>query len=506
MEAQSFKDLIIQNMDSNEKCIVDRALHEQEIYKRLNDRKLKIQECKEHNESCRCGNDKNISRNKMNSSGNESGCYGKESSSSGNVSNQSRLETSNSKNDTNADAIDITPFYDIRPMVMVPYTAEYNVFAVETQHTEQPKNINDTSLMKKVDSNTTPDSSDICNNKFQADHNADGNEDGRIVLTTLIANLKLDINENKKNQKQLRKANTTLTHELNECKYAFKESNDIGDRCIIALHDQEIELEKYKTNIDEQTELKCLYLEKIEECECLANKALNTKASVQHSARLPNTTNGSKQKPRNSNQQPRIWPPSMSSCVSNRDVNMAESPKNSTPFLNSKNLACPTCKKSIYTTNHDVCIFKYLFKVNYCVSAQKKDAQSHKTTKRYILVEKKSDYKKPGRQIPIGQRFSPNKSSNVYVKTTPPRFGLTRKPMSKILTYAGLRWIPTRNFVKTCIYTNDSVLPLGKEICTPNTVICANSSSFSAGTSMASEPISSKGSTNVYIIPSFTLV
>ncbi|GKF92479.1 hypothetical protein Tco_0279198, partial [Tanacetum coccineum] len=46
MEAQSFKDLIIQNMDSIEKCIVERALHEQEIQKRLNDRKLQIQECK----------------------------------------------------------------------------------------------------------------------------------------------------------------------------------------------------------------------------------------------------------------------------------------------------------------------------------------------------------------------------------------------------------------------------------------------------------------------------
>nr|GEV91156.1 putative reverse transcriptase domain-containing protein [Tanacetum cinerariifolium] len=45
-------------------------------------------------------------------------------------------------------------------MVEVPYTAEHNVFAVETQHSEQPENMNDTSLMEKVDSNTTPDSSD----------------------------------------------------------------------------------------------------------------------------------------------------------------------------------------------------------------------------------------------------------------------------------------------------------------------------------------------------------
>ncbi|GJR29451.1 hypothetical protein Tco_1105683 [Tanacetum coccineum] len=93
--------MIIQNMDSIEKCIVKRALHEQEIQKRLkrlNDRKLMIQECKvqevkalnaslvftessgidsgKHNESYRSGN-------KMNSSGNESSSYGKEATTLG---------------------------------------------------------------------------------------------------------------------------------------------------------------------------------------------------------------------------------------------------------------------------------------------------------------------------------------------------------------------------------------------------------------------------------------
>ncbi|GJS76465.1 hypothetical protein Tco_0726346 [Tanacetum coccineum] len=42
------------------------------------------------------------------------------------------------------------------------------------------------------------------------------------------------------------------------------------------------------------------------------------------------------------------------------------------------------------------------------------------------------------------------------------------------------KWFPTRKTVETCINTNDSALPLGKETCTPNTVICANSSSLSA--------------------------
>ncbi|GJW31218.1 hypothetical protein Tco_0051250 [Tanacetum coccineum] len=79
------------------------------------------------------------------------------------------------------------------------------------------------------------------------------------------------------------------------------------------------------------------------------DKALNTKPSVKQSARLPNTTNGNKPKPRNFNQQPRNWPPSMSSRVSNRTVNIAEPSRNQKPFLKSKDLACPTCKKGSKT-------------------------------------------------------------------------------------------------------------------------------------------------------------
>ncbi|GJT39582.1 hypothetical protein Tco_0939447 [Tanacetum coccineum] len=48
MEAQTFKETIIQNMNSIEKCIVERASHEQKLQngqKRLDDKKLQIQEC-----------------------------------------------------------------------------------------------------------------------------------------------------------------------------------------------------------------------------------------------------------------------------------------------------------------------------------------------------------------------------------------------------------------------------------------------------------------------------
>nr|GEY98958.1 hypothetical protein [Tanacetum cinerariifolium] len=45
MEAQTFKETIIQRMNSVEQCIIERENHEQVLQKRLNERKLQIQGC-----------------------------------------------------------------------------------------------------------------------------------------------------------------------------------------------------------------------------------------------------------------------------------------------------------------------------------------------------------------------------------------------------------------------------------------------------------------------------
>ncbi|GKD50601.1 hypothetical protein Tco_1279577 [Tanacetum coccineum] len=116
--------------------------------------------------------------------------------------------------DTSGDDTDIRPSYDTEPMVEVPYTAEYNVFAVDTQHSEQPECIINTCVVEKVDSNVILDSPNMCDNKIQTDQNDVECDDERVALANLIANLKLDIDKNKMIQKQLKKANASLTKEL----------------------------------------------------------------------------------------------------------------------------------------------------------------------------------------------------------------------------------------------------------------------------------------------------
>nr|GFA18784.1 hypothetical protein [Tanacetum cinerariifolium] len=182
-------------MDSIKRCIVERALHEQEIQtwlKRLNERNLQIQECKIQEVKAA---------------------------------------------DASSGDIDISGFI----------TKIGNVLGSENNYS---KTGNDQITEKQSStsgiessSNATPDSSDMCNNEFKDDQNINDHEDESVMLANLIANLKLDIDE-KIIQKQLKKVNDALTHELNECKYALVVSNDIRDRCKSALHQKEVELEK----------------------------------------------------------------------------------------------------------------------------------------------------------------------------------------------------------------------------------------------------------------------
>ncbi|GJW07410.1 hypothetical protein Tco_1569833 [Tanacetum coccineum] len=138
MTAQTFKETIIQNMNSIEQCIVERASHEQELkmtLKKLSERQLQIQQCKVQEV-----------QSSVTSSGDET--------SSGIVQNHD----------------------------------ENDVFTNMRRHSEQPESINDTYVLEKDDSDVIPDSSNICTNDNQVDQNAAECVDERAALANLIAN------------------------------------------------------------------------------------------------------------------------------------------------------------------------------------------------------------------------------------------------------------------------------------------------------------------------------
>nr|GEV64233.1 ribonuclease H-like domain-containing protein [Tanacetum cinerariifolium] len=115
---------------------------------------------------------------------------------------------------------------DSEPVEQVQNDVGYNVFANGLQHSEQPES---------------------------NDQNDVESDDERVALANLIANLKLDVDENKKIQKKLNKANTILAQELKECNIILAEtSNSLGksisvrDSFLVALQTKQTEFEKYK--------------------------------------------------------------------------------------------------------------------------------------------------------------------------------------------------------------------------------------------------------------------
>ncbi|GKC94220.1 reverse transcriptase domain-containing protein [Tanacetum coccineum] len=117
------------------------------------------------------------------------------------------------------------------------------------------------SFMAKIQEVLPADSGSDAEPLEKADQNAEECDDEHVMLATLIANLQLDTEENKKIQKQLKKTNTSLAQELKECKSTLEETNrTLGeynrtrDRYLVAPHDKEVELAKYKTFKDHTIE------------------------------------------------------------------------------------------------------------------------------------------------------------------------------------------------------------------------------------------------------------
>nr|GEV04747.1 retrovirus-related Pol polyprotein from transposon TNT 1-94 [Tanacetum cinerariifolium] len=142
---------------------------------------------------------------------------------------------------------------NFEPLEQVQNKSGYNVYANDLQHSEQFEFISNTCLVETDDNNVIPDSPDMCEDDIQNDQNDVESDDERVALPNLIANLKLDVDENKKIQKKLKKANTTLAQELKECKTilaktsnALGESISVQDSCLVALQTKQTEFEKYK--------------------------------------------------------------------------------------------------------------------------------------------------------------------------------------------------------------------------------------------------------------------
>nr|GEW26186.1 Gag-Pol polyprotein [Tanacetum cinerariifolium] len=107
-------------------------------------------------------------------------------------------------------------------------------------------------------------------------------------------------------------------------------------------------------------------------------------------------------------------------------------------LMHSARLQSTANAKHPRNSRNDSCVTKVLKKVN-----SRARVPSKKTTNRNKPVEQIGVPNKQERQIPIGHRFSIQKTSVVQKKTMIPRSCLMWKPTGKIFKTDGLRWVPT---------------------------------------------------------------
>nr|GEU47227.1 hypothetical protein [Tanacetum cinerariifolium] len=112
-------------------------------------------------------------------------------------------------------------------------------------------------------------------------------DDERVALANLISNLKLNVDENKKIQKQLKKANASLAQELTECKSILAETSrtlgescNIRDSCLVSLQTKQTEFEKYKACNDHTVDYDKLKRRLIETLGLLAQKDIDIKEGL----------------------------------------------------------------------------------------------------------------------------------------------------------------------------------------------------------------------------------
>nr|GFA29541.1 hypothetical protein [Tanacetum cinerariifolium] len=125
---------------------------------------------------------------------------------------------------------------------------------LEAHYSLWQRSRSNTCVVETGDSNIIPDSSDMCDNDIQNDRN---------------------------------KANTTLAHELTECKSILAEtsrtlgeSNSIRDTCLIALQNKQTEFERYKAFNDRTVDYDKLECKLNETLELLAQKDIDIKEGL----------------------------------------------------------------------------------------------------------------------------------------------------------------------------------------------------------------------------------
>ncbi|GJU25370.1 hypothetical protein Tco_1163991 [Tanacetum coccineum] len=431
IEVKHFRDTLLQYMGNVKKSVTERTRHQRHYERRVNKRQMQTQESK-----IDTGKAVDNGLVVMESNGTESDVQD---------------DNSRSGNDTDADDADIRPIYDKEPMAEYPEQCQVKSpmlnSSLDNQTTEYSKQSleSENILLKKTVAQFQKDFSRMkahcialelkCQNQSlkSGQHGQILNETSNKakikkeidVLETM--NIKLEHSVAK-----LRKENETLK----------KHYKDLYDSIKITISKT---IEQTTSLLANNVDLKAQVQEKVFAIAALKNDLRKLKGNSVDT-KFQCTVDDSKPKPRSNNQTPRSLPLSKSSCVTITAVPKANHSKSPSSFSDSKQFVCSTCHKCVFNANHDACITKLL------------------------------------KEIFTRHRFSPNKTSDVYEKTSP-RANLRWKPTGRSFKSVGLRWIPTGKLFDSCTSKDDSEPSLSLNVDISNIHESKQTLDLSVGTS-----------------------
>nr|GEU78427.1 integrase, catalytic region, zinc finger, CCHC-type, peptidase aspartic, catalytic [Tanacetum cinerariifolium] len=205
---------------------------------------------------------------------------------------------------------------DSEPLKQVQNNIGYNVFANDLQHSKQSESISNTCLVETDDSNVIPDSPDMCDDDIQNDQNDVESDDEQIVdnawvkhtkdqfraptakdmeilIQTCLMPLSLKIqndsfifvHELKQEMHADLKYVESLEKEIGELEYDKAEFSNMYDLILQECVSNEVMCSYMLSlsDLDALTKLQCLYLHKVKECNCLAQKLSKQTESVRKS-------------------------------------------------------------------------------------------------------------------------------------------------------------------------------------------------------------------------------
>ncbi|GJW33679.1 hypothetical protein Tco_0053711 [Tanacetum coccineum] len=175
IKVKQFRETLLQHMGNVKKSVAERTRHKRQYNSRMNERQMQSKEGKVDSSKALDASLVVTECSAIESeNSNSEHAFNKLVNESSEIESGKHDTSSSSENYiTHAVDADIRPTNNHVPFAEVQLNAQHNVLANEQQHTEQSEPIYDTYLLKKVDSNTTLDSTNICHRGGEIDQDAE---------------------------------------------------------------------------------------------------------------------------------------------------------------------------------------------------------------------------------------------------------------------------------------------------------------------------------------------